>query len=160
AGRPGVRMYKTGDLARYLPDGNIEYLGRNDLQVKIRGFRIELGEIEARLAEHAAIRDAVVVAHGEADDKRLVAYMVLDEPASGRDMAREAHLLADWHTVYDEAYGADGKAAFGEDFGVWISSYDSRPIPTEAMREWRDATVSSILSLEPKHVLEIGVGSG
>ncbi|MEX5511782.1 amino acid adenylation domain-containing protein [Pseudomonas paralactis] len=66
---PG-RMYRTGDVGRYLPDGNIEYLGRNDDQVKIRGLRIELGEIQARLLEHPAIKDAVVVAREE----RLVAY--------------------------------------------------------------------------------------
>ena len=53
---PGKRLYKTGDLARYLPDGNIQYLGRGDYQVKIRGFRIELGEIEAALARHSSVR--------------------------------------------------------------------------------------------------------
>ncbi|AYF48306.1 amino acid adenylation domain-containing protein [Pseudomonas fluorescens] len=64
------RLYRTGDVGRYLADGNIEYLGRNDDQVKIRGLRIELGEIQARLIEHAAVKDAVVVAREE----RLVAY--------------------------------------------------------------------------------------
>ena len=60
----GDRLYKTGDVGRYLPDGNIEFLGRNDYQVKIRGFRIELGEIEARLLSHPGVREAVVVGAG------------------------------------------------------------------------------------------------
>ncbi|MEH2354895.1 non-ribosomal peptide synthetase [Nostoc sp.] len=68
-----ARLYKTGDLARYLPNGEIEYIGRIDHQVKIRGFRIELGEIEALISQHSAVRETVVVA---ADSQSLVAYVV------------------------------------------------------------------------------------
>ncbi|HEY5910146.1 MAG TPA: MupA/Atu3671 family FMN-dependent luciferase-like monooxygenase [Verrucomicrobiae bacterium] len=71
------RLYRTGDFARYLPDGNIEILGRLDYQVKIRGHRVELGEIEALLNSHPAVRESVVIAkEGAGGDKKLVAYVV------------------------------------------------------------------------------------
>jgi non-ribosomal peptide synthetase component F len=76
---PGARLYKTGDLVRYLPDGNIEFLGRIDHQVKIRGYRIELGEIEAVLAQHRSIKESVVMARDDSlGGQRLVAYVVAD----------------------------------------------------------------------------------
>ncbi|SCL26292.1 amino acid adenylation domain-containing protein [Micromonospora pallida] len=78
--RPGGRLYATGDLARRLPDGRLEYLGRADQQVKVRGFRIELGEIEAALRDQPGVRDAVVTTWGTGADVRLAAYAVT-EPA-------------------------------------------------------------------------------
>jgi len=74
--KEGEKLYKTGDLARWLPDGNIEFLGRIDHQVKIRGFRIELGEIENALLQHESIKEGVVLAREEQDDKYLCAYIV------------------------------------------------------------------------------------
>ncbi len=75
----GERLYKTGDLARYLPNGEIEYIGRVDYQVKVRGFRIELGEIEALIIQRSGVREAVVTVNSsEADSQRLVAYVVLN----------------------------------------------------------------------------------
>ena len=71
------RIYKTGDLARYLPDGNLEYLGRIDHQVKLRGFRIELSEIEVALSQHEAVQETVVVLSNQDDNPRLVAYVTL-----------------------------------------------------------------------------------
>ncbi|RKH15280.1 amino acid adenylation domain-containing protein [Corallococcus sp. CA047B] len=73
---PGARLYKTGDLARFLPDGRIEYLGRADHQVKVRGYRVELGEIEEALRLHPAIKDASVIAREAGGDRRLAAYLV------------------------------------------------------------------------------------
>jgi acyl carrier protein len=86
----GARLYKTGDLVKYLPDGQMEYLGRIDHQVKIRGFRIELGEIEAVLSSHQAVRESVVIVREDVSgDKRLVAYVVSGDEAPAVSELRE-----------------------------------------------------------------------
>src|SRR5204863_8528495 len=76
------RVYRTGDVVRNLPGGEIEYLGRSDHQVKIRGFRIELGEVESVLGSLPGVSECAVLARDEGGDKRLVAYLVLDEEAA------------------------------------------------------------------------------
>ncbi|MFJ1495978.1 amino acid adenylation domain-containing protein, partial [Erwinia amylovora] len=89
---PGARMYRAGDLARYLPDGSLAYLGRNDDQVKIRGFRIEPGEIAARLGEHPAVREAAVIARTQHGEPQLVAYVTLHQPCDALAETLRDHL--------------------------------------------------------------------
>jgi amino acid adenylation domain-containing protein len=89
----GERLYRTGDVGRYLPSGEIEYVGRVDYQVKVRGYRIELGEIEAALREHEAVREAVVVAEeDERGHKRLVGYLISTEGQSVAGSELREHL--------------------------------------------------------------------
>ncbi len=158
------RLYCTGDRVRHLPDGNIEFLGRIDNQVKVRGFRIELGEIEAVLERHPAVRHAVVLALAEAGgDKRLAAFLTLrpeaDETGVRENNAKEHVAL--WQALYEETYRQTPSPDDPTFHAAWwTSSYTGQPIPAAEMREWVDRTVASILALQPRHVLEIGCGTG
>ena len=159
SGGGGARMYKTGDLGRWLPGGDIEFLGRNDFQVKIRGFRIELGEIESALLEHPLVREAAAVAReGAAGEKQLAAYVVPGAEGGNEDSAA----VSDWQHLSETTYAnspLEGEPGFN--ITGWNSSYTGGPIPPEAMREWVEATVADIKSLGTAgRILEIGCGTG
>jgi amino acid adenylation domain-containing protein len=99
--RPGARMYKSGDLVRYLSDSNVEFLGRNDFQVKIRGMRIELGEIEVELKQHSAVREAAVILGKDGQGGRLIAYLVFHQgqTASSKQLRDFLHEKLSEHMV-------------------------------------------------------------
>ncbi|WP_431886809.1 non-ribosomal peptide synthetase [Micromonospora wenchangensis] len=93
-GRPGQRLYRTGDRCRWLPDGRLDFLGRTDDQVKIRGHRVELGEIDARLLDHPDVADAATVLRSDAEEPRLVAYLVPRAGAVVEPAGLRRHLAA------------------------------------------------------------------
>lgn len=155
------RLYKTGDLARWRPDGTIEFTGRLDFQVKVRGFRIELGEIESNLRANPSVEDTVVLARDDgAGLKKLVGYVVpsrdyLNNPD------RWDNQVDDWQGVFNTTY-AENTAGNEPGFNIvgWNSSFTGQPLPEGEMRLWVDRTVERILSLQPRRVLEIGCGTG
>ncbi|MGD2184365.1 amino acid adenylation domain-containing protein [Lusitaniella coriacea] len=97
--KTGERLYKTGDLGRYLPDGNIEFLGREDFQVKVNGYRIELGEIESALLQHPSVKEAVILAVGDSrENKHLAAYIVPQKEENFSPIEEKIEL---WPTVVE-----------------------------------------------------------
>ena len=165
SGDPAARLYRTGDRARWLGDGNLEFLGRVDHQVKLRGFRVELHEIEVALRDQPGVRDGVALVDAAADGRaRLLAYVVPEPGALQAATALgelQAAQVGAWRAVYDETHFNHGA---GDDplFNItgWTSSYDLAPIPAAAMRQWRDNTARRIRGLAPGRVWEIGCGSG
>ncbi len=160
--RAGRRFFRSGDLARRLPDGSLEFLGRLDDQVKVRGFRIELGEVESALARHPRVGEAVVAVRSGQDgqDRRLVAWVVPRETGEEGAAPAAADHVAQWRTLYDETYGLGAGGDAGFNLQGWNSSYTGEPIPAEEMREWVDVTVARLLALPHRRVLEVGCGTG
>ncbi|HKV34449.1 MAG TPA: amino acid adenylation domain-containing protein [Pyrinomonadaceae bacterium] len=161
---PGARLYRTGDVARYLSDRQIEFIGRADEQIKLRGYRIELGEVEAVLRAAPGVRDAAVLLRASASgDPALVAY-VTSRPAEENSPsdALETEQLAQWRSVHDDEVFNVNDPVLDPSFNIsgWNSSYTGEPIPAEEMREWVDDAVERVLSQQPRRVLEIGCGTG
>ncbi|MBE9228020.1 methyltransferase, partial [Phormidium sp. LEGE 05292] len=163
---PSPHLYKTGDKARYLSDGNIEFLGRIDYQVKIRGFRIELGEIETVLSQHPLLQESVVVVREDTPgDKRLVAYLVptLHRQTLPQQVSQwQNEYVNDWQMLYEQLYSQNQTSTDDLTFNIagWNSSYTRQPIPEREMQEWVENTVSRIQANFPQRVLEIGCGTG
>ena len=162
--KSGDLLYKTGDLARYLPDGNIEFIGRIDNQVKIRGFRIELGEIESVLSQYPEVGQAVAIAREDgSNNKRLVTYVVPEKASTsdGSISIDEQEHVQKWGNLWDESYKKpDQEWDSALHIGGWNDSYTGKTIPAIQVQEWVEETVKRILALQPKRVLEIGCGSG
>jgi acyl-CoA synthetase (AMP-forming)/AMP-acid ligase II len=162
-GRAGDRLYRTGDQVRYLVDGNLEFLERIDSQVKIRGYRIELAEIEAVLSSHPAVRQAAVIVHErENGERQLVACITanLEALEYSRDVSEDQ--VRQWQDLYDETYRKPAVNDNNDTFNLigWNNSYTGAPFSDDEMREWLDHTVNRVRALRPRHVLEIGCGTG
>lgn len=153
------RLYKTGDLVRLLPDGGMQYIGRNDNQVKIRGYRVELEEIKNILNNFTDIEQSIVISKKgqNLNHKYLIAYYLKKQNVNGSDSSK---IVNDWNKIYDITYSKLEISNYKQNFIGWNSSYTGLCIPQKQMLEWLNNTLERIMRLFPKRILEIGSGSG
>ncbi|MEO6231489.1 MAG: amino acid adenylation domain-containing protein [Ferruginibacter sp.] len=159
----GQRLYKTGDLGRWLPDGNIECLGRIDDQVKLRGYRIELGEIETAMLQSNLVSQAVVlVKEDQESQSRLVSYYMPQwQVLKDKETALFESKLATWKEIYETAYySRDEQIDADMEINNWKDSFTGTVISSENMQEVVDDIVENVLLEKPENVLEIGTGNG
>lgn len=161
------RLYRTGDRARYLADGQIEYLGRRDRQVKIRGVRVEPAEVELVLSRHPAVRESAVLARKDASQEPiLAAYVVRNNDYDGSELRKGADSWSAehsrrWQEVWEEIYSNEPPPVDRTlNLAGYRSSYTGLPTPQDEMREWLGHSVDTVLSRAPGRVLDIGCGAG
>ncbi|MBB6270489.1 amino acid adenylation domain-containing protein [Pedobacter cryoconitis] len=161
---PEEKIYRTGDLGRWMEDGSIEYLGRIDTQVKIRGYRIEPGEIEHALNRLSQVAENCVVLKADAaHDKKLVCYYVPDhEIVKELEQSLYEDQVNNWKILYEDTYGNSASDTGDEEFNIagWNDSFTGGAIPAADMEAWLNDIAGVILSQQPENVLEIGCGTG
>ena len=157
---PQSRLYKTGDLVKYLPDGNIEFIGRIDNQVKVRGYRVELDEIELNLLNHpnVEIARARVLKNNSTIANEIVAYVKFNDNWIDKGSIKDKR-IEDWVSLYDNTYSRIEDKNKNEFIG-WNSSYTGLPIGKKEMSEWLKSTIDLIKQFNPSTILEIGSGTG
>jgi amino acid adenylation domain-containing protein/thioester reductase-like protein len=157
-------MYKTGDYARFLNNGAIEFLGRMDHQVKIRGVRIELQEVEAVLMLDPMVQSAVVVEEKLSEYSQLLAYVVPNRSVGLllNEMSNALELEVDqWRMVFENTYNKQHVLLDGlSNIIGWTSSYTNTPLSEEEMEEWKDTILARIRAKKPRRILEVGCGTG
>ena len=155
---PGAVLSRTGDFVRWLPDGNLEYVGRKDHQVKLRGHRISLEELECVANRCPGVEaTACAIRADDNGEERLVAYVVASDASSepGDDPVRS------WQEVWDGVYEEQGSGSEPKfNTSGFVSSYTSQAIPAREVREWADEAAALVLSTRPARVLELGCGAG
>jgi amino acid adenylation domain-containing protein/non-ribosomal peptide synthase protein (TIGR01720 family) len=151
-------VYLTGDFGRQLTDGSLEFLGRKDNQVKIRGQRIDVDDITRALLSHPQISQAVTlpIQNASIDNVRLRSYYVLKK----QNDKLEALLLGHWTSLYVDLHSRAQSAETDFNLSGWVSNVTDENFSVIEMREWRDDTISRIMSLAPRSILEIGCGTG
>ncbi|WP_212004585.1 non-ribosomal peptide synthetase [Chitinophaga sp. HK235] len=161
------RWYRTGDKARWLSDGNVEYMGRIDDQVKVRGYRIEPAEIERTLNNLSEVAASCVVVkpHNIIETKLAGYYVPAQEAVHKKELELAEQQIASWRALYDTAYSkTDEIDDLDEEFNItgWNDSFTAgaSAIPAENMQKWVNDITNLIISLKPNRVLEIGSGTG
>jgi amino acid adenylation domain-containing protein len=161
----GERLYKTGDIARFLADGAIEFIGRADHQVKIRGYRIELGELESALLNLAYIKEATtrVIKRKESDDQ-LIGYIVPKTTGTPATAGITQKIISDqvtlWKDVFDSTYQSGAGTDITYNTAGYVSSYTGQSFTAEQVNSHLQPIIRQVQSWNPKTILDIGCGTG
>lgn len=159
---PGERMYKTGDMGKWLPDGNLVFVGRRDAQVKIRGYRIELGEIESTLLQKNAIQECVVLTNESAGDKQLVAFLRSEEQIDGSKLRAwlmgilPKYMVPSYFVQLEEfpltTNGKLDKKALPNPINTGLITSTEYVAPGTDIEKQLVNIWSNVLGIEPKHI--------